>query len=103
MITLHVKKGGDIWTLGDLPDGMLPEYTRSKRRVSHILPVHPVKRLAFRFLRMTFGERGRVAAWTRSWKGPWQASIIGSHRYFSHMSRRVCLEWERAVIEGGGL
>ena len=35
------------------------------------LPASPSKRAAFRLLRRLFGDRGRVAAWTRTWPGPW--------------------------------
>jgi hypothetical protein len=70
----------------------------SYRRVSHIWPVHPVKRIAFRLLRALFGERGRVAQWTRQWQGPWQAIIIDTGETFVHQSRRVCLDWEHEVI-----
>ena len=68
----------------------------NRRRASHVLPRHPVKRLVFRILRAVFGERGRIATWCRSWNGPWQVSWAHEpHRVvFSHSSRRVCIEWE---------
>lgn len=68
-------------------------------RASHILPVHPLKRAAFIALRVFFGERGRVAEWTRQWYGPWEAHIIATGKRFQHASRRVCLAWERDQIE----
>lgn len=73
----------------------------TKRRASHVWPVHPVKRAAFRALRSLFGERGRVAVWCRQWRGPWEVRFIDplNHRrigavVFSHPSRRVCIDWE---------
>ena len=45
------------------------------RRGSHVLPQRPFKRLAFRLLRRLFGESGRLADWTRTWKGPWQIDL----------------------------
>ncbi|MDE2100942.1 MAG: hypothetical protein KGL39_27090 [Patescibacteria group bacterium] len=70
------------------------------RRASHILPCRRVKRIAFRLLRAVFGERGRTAEWTRSWRGPWQVSWAHTPGtpVFSHPSRRVCVEWEQYVL-----
>ena len=66
------------------------------RRASHILPCHPLKRLAFRVLRFLFVERGRVATWTRHWRGPWQVTFADAPHFvvFAHPSRRVCVDWE---------
>ena len=57
------------------------------RRASHILPVNRFKKLAFRCLRATFGEIGRVADWTRQWSGPWRVTIIGTDATFQHSRR----------------
>ena len=40
-------------------------------RASHVLPTNWWYRQVFRFLRQTFGERGRVAEWTRCWDTEW--------------------------------
>jgi len=48
---------------------------RVRRRASHVEPVGLAHRLAFRILRRFFGEHGRVAAWTRSWRGPWRVDL----------------------------
>lgn len=66
------------------------------KRASHVWPVHPVKRLAFRVLRSLFGERGRTAEWCRRWRGPWEVRFADSPRVvaFTHKSRRVCIAWE---------
>ena len=68
------------------------------RRASHIVPLNPIKRAAFRLLRLVFGDQSNVASWTRSWRGPWLVRIVGSQRQFIHQSRRVCVEWERGVL-----
>jgi hypothetical protein len=67
-----------------------------RRRASHVVPAHPVKRQAFRLIRLLVGERGRIAEWLRSWYGPWQVRFAETPRKveFTHQSRRVCIEWE---------
>ena len=67
-----------------------------KRRASYVWPVHPIKRLAFVGLRLLFGERGCVAAWCRSWYGPWQVRFADNPHVvvFTAQSRRVCIAWE---------
>lgn len=91
-----------------LPDGrleMLGDDTLDlgpvigRRRASHIVPAMLPKRIAFRLLRLAFGERGKVADWSRSWRGPWLGIIVGSKRRFVHASRRVVLAWEKEVLE----
>jgi len=44
---------------------------REVRRGGHVVPAGRLRRAAFRLLRRLFGNRGRVAAWTRTWAGPW--------------------------------
>lgn len=71
-----------------------------RRRASHILPSHPLKRVAFRVLRAVFGERGRVSEWTRQWYGPWQLRMADKpgEVTFEAMSRRVVLAYERELV-----
>ena len=40
-------------------------------RASHVFPTNWGYRQAFRLLRTIFGERGRVAEWTRCWQTEW--------------------------------
>lgn len=108
---LLTHTGSITRTLGDLPF-RLPHSALRIERASHIWPVHPVKRAAFRLLRLGFGERGRVATWTRSWRGPWGVRLLNPkpeirnpkeirtpNFHFTHPSRRVCLAWERRTLE----
>jgi hypothetical protein len=44
-------------------------------RASHVEPLAPVKRLAFRVIRRLVADDSRIAAWTRNWKGPWVADL----------------------------
>ena len=69
-----------------------------KRRASHILPLNNPKRAVFRLLRRVFGEKGRVAAWTRTWRGPWEAHILATGERFVSWNRQSCLDWEHSTI-----
>lgn len=74
--TLIIAPGGRIAGLYSEPVAeLLADLKPSVRRASHVEPIGWAKRLAFRALRLAFGERGRVSDWTRSWRGPWQADL----------------------------
>lgn len=75
--------------------------TVQTRRASHVLPAHPVKRAAFRLIRLAVGERGRVAEWCRQWRGPWQVRFADSPQVvrFTHASRAHCIRWEIQQLE----
>lgn len=45
------------------------------RRLSHIEPACWPLRMAFRLLRRLFGDRGRVADWTRRWPCRWRVDF----------------------------
>lgn len=97
---LYVQLDGSIKILGDAPPelaALLGEGTR--RRASSILPLHRGKRAWFLFLRLLFGERGRVAEWTRQWQGPWWTKVFATGDEFIHQSRKVCLKWEHERLE----
>jgi len=71
-----------------------------KTRASHVLPVHPAKRFAFRVIRFFVGDAGRIAEWCRNWRGPWCVVWIGNRKpSFQHPSRRVCIKWEIEQLE----
>lgn len=82
--------------LDNLPFSLGP---RRIRRVSQILPINMSKRMTFLFLRLIFGENGKVADWTRTWHGPWQATLLCNGRQFISQERSVCLMWERTQLE----
>lgn len=46
-------------------------YFEHDQRAGYVLPLPTLKRKAFRILRAFFGSSGKVAQWTRTWKGPW--------------------------------
>lgn len=98
--TLLIAPGGQIMTLGDahLQElGLTGEVTR--KRASSVVPVNRFKRAGFLGLRCLFGERGRVAEWTRTWTGPWTGRILATGETFTAQSRRVVLKWEQARVE----
>ena len=87
---------GTARTIDTIP---FPIGKESRIRVSKILPVNPAKRMAFILLRRVFGEDGIMAAWTRKWHGPWEATILETKETFNHPQRQECLEWERNKIQ----
>ncbi len=93
-----LRPDGTIEFIGDFPVEEFDLGAVTRKRASHILPVHPLKRLAFRLLRLAFGERGRIATWTRHWHGPWQVILLPDGPTFIHPSRRVCLRWEHQQL-----
>lgn len=97
-MSILIKPDGSIEFVGDEPTLEALGHA-VKRRASRIVPVAMGKRIAFRVLRFVFGDRGRVADWTRRWRGPWRATIIGKPWTFTARTREACLAWERTVIE----
>jgi hypothetical protein len=99
VLTFH--KNGKISTLESKPEVLpLAELGQivDRRRVSHIRPEGIWKWLVFIALRKLFGDDGMVAAWTRTWPGPWMVTIIGSDQVFVDQDRDVCLAWEHAEL-----
>lgn len=83
------------------PPFLIPVEKQSRRRFSEIVPVALLPRILFRLLRLLFGERGKVAAWTRTWCVMWRAKIlIGKHKgkWMEHAFREVLLQWEREIF-----
>lgn len=98
-MTLNFHPDGSVTALNTdaLPLRELGRVTLT--RYSRILPLHPVKRAAFRLLRFTCGDQGAIAAWTRTWRGPWRAVILSTGASFTHASRAECLRWEHEQFE----
>lgn len=100
-VILHVQPDGTIKCLGG--DDLKPLEnlgSLSKERVSHILPVNKYKKFAFKTLRYVFGETGKISNYTRSWKGPWEVTIIHSGEKFTSQNRCDCIEWETKKLGG---
>jgi hypothetical protein len=87
----------------DLFRSLVVDYKSIKQvRVSHVLPVNPVLRIIFRYLRDKFGEKGLIAKFTRIWPVSWnadmsptgQAIVLGPFR-----RRRQAIEAEIAWLK----
>ena len=73
------------------------------RRGGRVVPVNPIRRTAFRLLRWLFGDRGRVAAWTRTWSGPWLVVVpTGALGPFADRDAAVQAEVEYLLEETNG-
>lgn len=93
---LFVRSDGTIQVVGDMPLELGDPVTH---RASSIVPLHRGKRLAFMLLREIFGERGHIAAWTRTWHGPWIGLLFATNESYVHQSRWVVLKWEHQRLE----
>jgi hypothetical protein len=90
-IVLTIEDNGDLTFLdSSSADAFLDLGETTKRRASHILPVTFIYRQWFRILRTLFGEKGRVAEWTRRWNTAWivDARPIGGPRFPQHFANR---------------
>lgn len=73
VITRYLK-GGGIRKIAEPGDHA--RYGVAPRRASRVEPAALGRRLVFLALRKAFGDGGRVAAWTRTWRGPWRARMF---------------------------
>lgn len=94
VVTHHGDGTASCLATGQVPTHALGAVTT--RRASHIVPASPWKRWWFRRLRRWGGDRGRVASWTRRWRGPWQVRLADAPDQvaFSDASRSSCIQWE---------
>lgn len=84
---LRIRRDGFIEFLTPPPVPLKLE-KQTRVRYSEIVPLNPWLCIAFRFLRLCFGEKGRVSDFTRSWKCQWIAHILlGEHKDEAQVSR----------------
>ncbi len=91
--TIILKHNGEIKFVGSPPFD-LPLKNIRKKRVSTITPMFTPKAQAFWLLRKIFGEDGRVAAWTRRWRGPWRVRILATGDWSVFDLRDDAVRWE---------
>lgn len=80
-------------------------YTKS--RVSHVEPANPCLRWCFHRLRIRFGDDGRIARWTRSWRCRWRVNMgllrgtiyLGNAFGAPFASRQEAIDFEVAILE----
>jgi hypothetical protein len=65
------EKGDQVFLRSDSADCFLELGEVITRRASHVLPAAFWKRQAFRVLRALSSDTSRLAAWSRTWVGPW--------------------------------
>ena len=96
---IRIRADGQIEWLGDVCPIDLPlDGKPTKRRVSTILPVNTVKRAFFRLIRQVAGDGGRLAAWTRTWAGPWRATILATGQNETFSDRQAAIDWEYSIL-----
>jgi len=100
MKTIFIEPDGSVSFLGDVCPLDLPLANPIRRRASNIRPVRFWKRMAFVLCRLVAGERGRAADWTRTWSGPWRATILATGQGAVFERRSEAVAWEIGVIEG---
>ena len=64
------------------------------RRIGHVVPAHPWKRLVFRLLRRMFTGTHPVANWTRRWSGKWLVTVDGNQIGPEFGERRDAIAYE---------
>jgi hypothetical protein len=97
-MTITIKTDGSVEFLGELPID-LPLANPIKRRVSIVQPTSFWRRKAFRLLRTVFGESGRVASFTRTWSGPWTATILATGQTATFNTRAEAIAWEIGELQ----
>lgn len=68
-------------------------------RLSHITPLFLPKRAVFRLLRFLFGDAGRVARWTRTWRCVWKVKMVRCGEWSFFFDRPRAVQWELDHIE----
>src|ERR1700761_632029 len=74
-IVISIDEMGDMrFLVGELGAGFMPG-DATIRRASHVEPVSPMLRAVFHTLRYMFGEKGKIAAFTRLWPCLWRINL----------------------------
>lgn len=90
--TILIRTDGRIEYVDHDGDGIPGK--RTTRRASHVWPCGFWRRMAFRLIRACCSDESRLAAWTRTWRGPWMVKIIGGPEGGPFEERKVALRWE---------
>lgn len=75
--------------------------SQRRQRFSEIVPTNPLLLIAFRMLRLMFGENGRASDWTRQWRCEWIGIILiesNRGRTMVSRSRQAIVDWEHELF-----
>ncbi|MBN2006455.1 MAG: hypothetical protein JXA21_24095 [Anaerolineae bacterium] len=72
-VAFKIKTDGTFAIVAHAPEdiSVTPGDIAAHARGGHVWPRPFFKQMTFRVLRRLFGNRGWIAAWTRTWRGPW--------------------------------
>lgn len=74
VVTVTIEDDGALTFLATPEADIFLEQGKTiTRRASHVEPVTLLPRLLFHFLRL-FGNKNKIAAWTRTWRCLWQVN-----------------------------
>lgn len=97
LLIMYAGRLYGIWESGPCP---FPRMI--VKRASHVEPANFWGRWAFRLFRRLFGDKGRVATWTRTWDVQWEVDLspIGGPRIGPFYPRSKAIAEERlSVVE----
>jgi hypothetical protein len=93
LLPIVVNEDGSIEQI--VTDDMVAfEGEATTTRASNVVPEPLFKQLVFIKLREWFGDQGRVADWTRRWKGPHIACMVDGPVLGPYPSRQAALDAE---------
>lgn len=75
VVTVSISEDADVQFLVNAASSPLLTEDSVIRRASHVEPVSFVLRGVFHLLRKTFGEKGRMAEFTRLWPCLWRVNL----------------------------
>lgn len=104
-VRITIGSGGEMRCLSpatgcEVQDALSTLGRATTRRASVVEPVALWRRVAFRLLRWAFGDRGRVAAWTRRWRGQWRVQVLDGPSLGTHDTREQAIRAEEAWFAG---
>jgi len=103
IVTVTIDEDGDmVYLATDAADIFMECGQTITRRASHVLPTTFWHRQWFRLLRRVFGEKGRVAAWTRTWRTLWfvdTSPVDGPVLRWKHTNNWRAKVWPEVVAK----
>ncbi len=101
VVTMTITEEGDALFLNsDINDVFLEMGTVVTRRASHVEPDDNFFRIAFHLLR-TFGDKNRIAEWTRHWPCAWRINtkpVGGPILTWKDVAPSKCASWMDKLV-----